>query len=329
LTLCISDVKHQHVGAMKYFLALDIGGTFTKITVLENGKQCFKDQFKSISSNDAPSWWQSLFKNIEDSLAKGKQTAKLNGIGLALPVTFNYKTYQMFNSPNMKILANRYAKQDCQDFLPQKWSSLPLTLMNDADAVGVAIAHEFKQKNCAVFTLGTGCGGSLILNNQLWIGDNHYGSEVGHMLLDPDPIRRCKCGKVGCVEAHLGEFGLGITARKLFPKKLLPYDHIGKALVKSAHEGDEESKLILIEYGHHIGLTIASITNLMGIQSFFLYGGISRGFETFSPGIQTGLQEGRFAFDINNITIQPLPTDKDYAALGLYLFNNSQVSRSE
>ena len=53
----------------------------------------------------------------------------------------------------------------------------------------------------AMFTLGTGIGGGIILDDRVLEGRHSHGAEVGHMKIDLGKNRQCGCGRWGCLEA--------------------------------------------------------------------------------------------------------------------------------
>ena len=62
-------------------------------------------------------------------------------------------------------------------------------------------------KNVVGFFVGTGMGGGLILNGELYTGHLFKAAEYGHMILDPEgPL--CNCGQRGCLEAFSSKMGM-------------------------------------------------------------------------------------------------------------------------
>src|SRR5690606_15913905 len=59
-------------------------------------------------------------------------------------------------------------------------------------------AHDIS--NMAFITVSTGIGCGLIVNKQLYTGDNGWAGEIGHIQLDPNGPE-CTCGKKGCLQA--------------------------------------------------------------------------------------------------------------------------------
>ena len=86
----------------------------------------------------------------------------------------------------------------------EKIINLPVFVDNDANLMalgeakfGAGIGH----KNIICLTVGTGIGGGIILNGELFRGSNFSGAELGHMTIKLDG-RKCRCGGKGCLERY-------------------------------------------------------------------------------------------------------------------------------
>src|SRR5207247_2256255 len=62
-------------------------------------------------------------------------------------------------------------------------------------------------------TLGTGIGGGLVLDGEVYRGAYGVGAEFGHMTMVPGG-RRCACGNSGCWEMYASGTGLAYDARE-------------------------------------------------------------------------------------------------------------------
>ena len=64
-------------------------------------------------------------------------------------------------------------------------------------------------------TLGTGVGGGIIINGQLYTGCNGIAGEIGHMVIRKDG-EPCNCGRRGCLEAYCSAASLVRFAERSF-----------------------------------------------------------------------------------------------------------------
>lgn len=78
------------------------------------------------------------------------------------------------------------------------------TLANDANCAiwGELYAGSGKEyKNFLMITLGTGVGGGIVIDGQVYNGSRGGAGELGHMVIDYGGLP-CPCGQVGCWEQY-------------------------------------------------------------------------------------------------------------------------------
>jgi glucokinase len=82
--------------------------------------------------------------------------------------------------------------------------NVPTRLENDSNCAAWAelrIGTGRGARSLVCFTLGTGIGGGIVIDAQLWLGSNGAAGALGHIAIDPNGPR-CKCGQNGCVEQY-------------------------------------------------------------------------------------------------------------------------------
>jgi hypothetical protein len=101
---------------------------------------------------------------------------------------------------------------------------LPATLDNDANCATVG---EWWQgaarggRNVVGMTIGTGIGGGLIIDGQLFHGSSDVAGEIGHTTIDLNG-RHCKCGNYGCLEAYASGPAIAMRLTALPPPPPTP-----------------------------------------------------------------------------------------------------------
>jgi glucokinase len=134
---------------------------------------------------------------------------------------------------------------------------------------------------------GTGVGGGVALDGELWHGRGDAG-EIGHMVVKQGGAR-CTCGRRGCLEAYAGRRAMEVKARRLVAKghhtDLFEIMHERKRDTLSssvwAHALQHEDKLAqrLIERAvQALGSGIASAVNLLDVELVLLGGGLGTRF---------------------------------------------------
>jgi glucokinase len=130
---------------------------------------------------------------------------------------------------------------------------------------------------------GTGVGGGLILDGQLWRGRGGAG-EIGHMVVRQNG-RRCPCGRRGCLEAYAGRAAMEAHARRVQARghhtKLfeLAAEHNRDRLTSGIWEralehGDRVATMLIDRAVAALGTGIASAVNLLDVEAVVIGGGL-------------------------------------------------------
>jgi glucokinase len=162
----------------------------------------------------------------------------------------------------------------------------PVGLSND---VNVATQAEFElgagkpfRSILGVFW-GTGVGGGLVLDGQLWEGRGGAG-EIGHMVVKSDG-RKCPCGRIGCMEAYAGRGAMEVRAREkadagektvlfeIMEKKGKP--RLSSGIWERALAQDDKLAHQLVDRAvEAIGVAVASSLNLLDVDAVVIGGGL-------------------------------------------------------
>jgi len=156
-------------GKITKIIAIDMGGTNLRIAIVENRKvlRYLKEKTPKTSSG---------IKTKLMALIKNYMSDEIKGIAVASPGPL--KDGVIKNPPNLP-LRNYNLKKELE-----KRFKIPVVVKNDADCVAFAeLKLGCKKKNFILLTLGTGIGGGIIINGQLYRGEG-YAGELGHIILD-------------------------------------------------------------------------------------------------------------------------------------------------
>ena len=165
---------------------------------------------------------------------------------------------------------------------------VPIVVENDANA---AIWGEFKYgagkglKNLIALTLGTGVGGGIIANGQLYRGAFGIGAELGHIRLIPNG-QQCGCGARGCLEQYASGTALLRIAREVVasnPKDSQALLSLGDGtldglkgehLTTAALDEDVLAISIFNTLGDYLGAGIASLCAVLDPSHVIIGGGV-------------------------------------------------------
>lgn len=164
-------------------------------------------------------------------------------------------------------------------------TGLSVTLNNDANCAGLGeawLGAGRNHKNLLLITLGTGVGGAIILNGELFTG--HYGAagELGLINLDPlnPDAPMCNSDNQGSFESHCSIRGV----KRLSGKD--PGD-----LGRLAQEGNEEAIAHWQEYGKLLGIGLTSLIYVFTPEAIIIGGGISASSDFFLPATQAEIEK--------------------------------------
>ncbi len=166
---------------------------------------------------------------------------------------------------------------------------LPVVVENDANAMAWG-EYRFGagrgEKHLVCVTVGTGIGGGIVLDGQLYRGRHGIGAEFGHVQVVSGG-RRCGCGQHGCWEQYCSGRALLHEAREIadvqrgWGKRLLelgggrPEGIEAQEVTTAAREGDEAALACFEEIGGWLGQGLADLAALLDPGRFVIGGGVA------------------------------------------------------
>jgi glucokinase len=193
--------------------------------------------------------------------------------------------------------------------LLQDMTGLPTVVDNDANAAAWAEARVAAGvRQMLLVTVGTGVGGGLLFNGQLYRAKTGVSAEIGHMIVDPGG-QLCGCGNSGCLEAvasgtALGRYGREAAARE--PAGLLarlaggPAGVTGETVFTAAQAGDPIACTLYRTLGHWLGVGLASLANVFDLEAIVVGGGVADAGDMLLEPCRAAFGQMFFAADYRN-----------------------------
>ncbi len=162
----------------------------------------------------------------------------------------------------------------------------PVFVTNDANAAALGEAKYGAGKNyrnSILITLGTGVGGGIVIEGNLFEGYKSAGTEIGHMIIRQDG-EMCTCGRRGCFERYASASALiRMTERAMRAhpesrlKEFVKEDGTagGKTAFLAAAAGDLAGQDVVAEYIANLGEGIANLVNILRPEAVLIGGGVS------------------------------------------------------
>lgn len=160
---------------MMTLLCIDIGGTSTKFAT------CRKGKLEKQSSRPTPHSLEGFYRMLDERLAYYR-TEKLSGIAISSPGAVNKKTGSIEGASALPYIHGFPIRQDLE-----KRFGLPISMENDANCAVLAesaLGAGQGASSIAMLVLGTGVGGSLVINGRIHYGAHLFGGEFGFMVMN-------------------------------------------------------------------------------------------------------------------------------------------------
>ena len=268
--------------------AVDIGGTKIAVGVVDdNGRVLARTQ-----SPTDPNRYDESINQIVRMLRETAQQANAHitgiGIGSTGPVDPMKGEFG-----DVDFLPGWRGKSPVRDL--ERIFSLRVALENDGDAAALAEAGWGAGRNRSrliYITIGTGIGGGIILDGQLYRGVDGAHPEVGHQVLDPAGPT-CSCGFRGCWESLAAGPAMVTWMEAHAPAD---YSHkqgiTAKQVCELGRQGDEVALKALEHEAFYLGLGLANLINLFTPEMIVLSGSVMKSADLFLDRIKTIISQG-------------------------------------
>ena len=308
----------------RLFLGLDLGGTNVKAGVVDDNGTVISSCSVPTDAIDGPD------AGVDNIVAAGRQAVEaakipmenIVAVGLATPGTMDIPGGMLLDPPNLPGWINFPIRDRVAAKLQR-----PTILQNDANAAAYGEYWAGTAKNARsllFYTLGTGLGGGVIVDDHIIEGEHSHGSELGHVILEMDNGRLCTSGQYGTAEAYVSatallkrfrealENGAVTSVRNQLEsgKELTP-----RLIAEEAERGDHLSAELIMEMARYLGATITSAVHVIDPAMVLLGGAMTFGRHETAVGreflrrVHQEFRSRTFATLADKITI-------DYASLG-------------
>ena len=267
--------------ALEVVLGIDIGGTFTKIGLVDRkGSIHYEDEISTRGYETIEEFIVALHAHVIEKLEEIDTTFSLLGIGVGAP-NGNYYEGTIENAPNLAWKGRiEFVK------LMEEQFHLPVLVTNDANAAALGemlFGDAGELQNFVMITLGTGLGSGLVVNGDMVYGHDGFAGELGHVLVY-DNGRQCGCGKRGCLEAYVSATGIKRTVYELMAEeniesafRKIPFSKLKpKIITAHAEAGDPIAIMAFEKTGFLLGRALADTVAHISPAKIFRFGGLAK-----------------------------------------------------
>lgn len=255
-------------------VGVDFGGTSIKLGVCRGAELLETDEPIPTQGHDGP---EALIRVIADRVAKLRTKHQdIAAIGVGVPGLVDFDrgfVHVLTNVPGWNHVPLKKILGDM--------SGLPVVVENDANAMAYAEWRHGVAKglrNVVALTLGTGVGGGLVLNNELYRGSHFSAGEIGQMSIDYDGVSG-HYGNLGALEKYMGNNQIAEHAVRRYAQAGIHKEFSEcqpKDIAEAAHAGDDIARQIWSEVADWLGTSLASIAWLLNPDAFVIGGGVAQ-----------------------------------------------------
>lgn len=270
----------------------DVGGTFIKYSLMID--DVMTSQGKVCTPQDTQ---EHFLQTIEDVL---KQLGEVEGIAFSLPGVIDVERKYIFAGGS--LLYNN--QTDIKDW--EKRFQLPIEIENDARCAAIAELQTGNMqgiKQGLVLTFGTGVGGGIIINGDIYKGSHLIAGEVS-VIFSKDP-------RVHQTHGLFGSIGSVYNLVEKIAIAKNSNERDGKVIFEWIKQGDEISNQIFNEYCYEVILQLHNIQCLLDPSRICIGGGASE-----NPIFIEGLQKA------SNLFYQSFPIKFPHAEITKCHYHN-------
>ena len=256
---------------MAQYLVLDIGGTFIKYAIMD-GEAQFIEQGKVPAVTDTEEGTLGALAGVRDAVAD----FDYDGVAISMPGRIDTAR---------GIAHTGGAFQWVHDYpAAEKYGAVfgkPCTIANDGKCAASAenwIGALADVNSGAVLVLGTGIGGGIVINNEVWMGATGGAGELSGMIANYDLLRHgFTFDALGALWANRISAS-AITSAFAARKGMERAD--GIMLFDAYEAGDEDATAVLDEFSAQAAAGILSLQSVLDLPRYAIGGGISARSET-------------------------------------------------
>lgn len=286
-----------------FTIGIDVGGTKILAAVLDNNQAIIgRTKRKTKVEDGVEAVLVRIVDTVNDAIkAAGATADQVRAVGICVPGPALPDEGIIIEAPNLG-----WRNLNIIEFLV-KTIGRPAYLSNDVTAgtwAEFSLGAGRGARNLLGVFVGTGIGGGLIINEQLYEGSGRLAGEIGHICLNPHgPV--CGCGRHGCLEAYASRTAMTRDIKAALDRGIAssivnevdPDDRQirSRQLRQAFMDGDRVVTDVVKQAAYFLGIGIGSLANVLNPDCIVLGGGVVEAFgDSYVKQVNTSFK--RFAF---------------------------------
>ena len=261
-------------------LGIDIGGTNFRVGLVKNNRLVHVESLKIKKDGSETEILDDLNLLIGQFLNE-----KIDGIGIGVPGLVDIEKGIVYNTTNIPA----WKKVHLREQIEAK-NGIPVYVNNDANCFVLGAKYFGQLKgydNIVGLIIGTGFGSGLVLNNQLYLGENCGAGEFGMI-----PFRNHNFEYYCSGQFFYKEFGVA-----------------GEELEEKAKAGDAKALDIFSQYGSNLGEAIKVIMLAVDPEIIILGGSVSKSYRFFKDAMWESIRNFLYVHSSEKIKVEVTKTN--------------------
>jgi glucokinase len=311
---------------LRFAVGVDIGGTTIKYGICSSEGELLIHGSADTPAASSREVILNLLKKLilKDLKYASENKIPIEAIGVGTPGSVDIERgFLTGSTPNFTHWRNVPIK----DFLFNAFH-IPVFADNDANlmAYGEYLFGSGRQKKDVIcLTLGTGIGGGIIINGEIYRGSFYCGSELGHTTIDYSG-RKCNCGGIGCLEAYASATALVHDYNTVHSGRKVENT---MQIFENLENGDSTAREVIEKYIHYLGAGLANFVNIFNPQVIILGGGVSEAGEWFIKKVRLSTRSYAMSTSFQNVEIVSALLGNRAGMLGAAAFALNRLNSSE
>lgn len=242
-------------------LALDIGGTAVKSALTDEQGNVEAYRETPTNAKNGGAYVMEHVKEIAHTY-EGFSAIGISTTGIVDPQSGSM-VYVNENIPD-------YTGMPVRQIFEEEFR-LPVCVENDVNCAAVGETHFGAGRgynDLLCITYGTGIGGAIVINRQIYRGGNGLAGEFGHIVTHPQG-RFCACGQHGCYEQYASTTALVRECRKIDPSLIN-----GRVIFEEWHKGNTAVRMVVDDWIDEIVFGLVTLVHIFNPNALILGGGI-------------------------------------------------------
>jgi glucokinase len=259
-------------------VGIDLGGTKMLLGVIDPDSKVLWESREASTGQNEDELVDLLVREVGEA---HRHCPGVAGIGLGIPATIDRDRGVAVSAVNLPL-----DNLPIRDLVSER-TDLSVFVDNDANVAALA-EHLYGAargaRNAVMLTIGTGIGGGLILDGEVYRGSTGAAAELGHTVIEIDgPRCQGSCPGRGCIETLASGTAIGREGRAAAEREpgsalgamLAGGEEIdGKAVTEAALGGDAAARAVFDLVGTRLGVALTSFANIFEPEVFVIGGGV-------------------------------------------------------